>query len=563
MAILGAMAFNASILLILARVIDLDAPACGLEARKQQKARQAEMGYVFAIHRLLAGLLLAAMLPAAASAADAPTLAHIHSGDVRGVAADGVIGFKGIPFAQPPIGALRWRPPQPPVPWTGIRDASEFGTVCAQQPLDGTSEDCLTINVWRPASVSDKQWPVMVWVHGGALVQGGGRNYPGWLLVPQGIVFVSFNYRIGRFGFFAHPALTREAGDAPHSNYGYMDQIAALRWVQANIRALGGDPDNVTIAGESAGAGSVLAMLTSPLARGLFHRAIMQSAAIPTGRAGAMPLRGLAAAESTGMEFARAAGIEGNGEAALAALRSLPVEKLAAGTDAPDVAFAMYGGKPVTGLPNAIIDGRLLVEAPEAAMRARRQAMVPVISGASDMDLALSKAQSKDDLAPLFGPLAAQARVLYDPKGDIGLHELIQNVIADQTMVEPGRNVAELMSEAGQAAYFYRFSYVPEAQRRDASGASHSSENLFVFNTFAPASKESASADIAMGRAVSGYWVAFVQRGDPNGDDRPSWPRYDSAARKVLNFTNGGIAYGADPIEARLDLWRAVWGAQR
>ena len=487
----------------------------------------------------------------------------VEGGQVRGTSADGVIAFKGIPFAAPPVGALRWRPPQPVKPWEGVRDAKAFGHDPIQplmrNPLPGgMSEDCLYINVWRPATAPDKALPVMVWIYGGGLVKGGSSLYPGDGLARQGIVVVSMNYRVGRLGFFAHPALAKEAPDDLRGNYGYMDQIAALQWVQRNIAAFGGDPKNVTIAGESAGGGSVLVLLTSPLARGLFPRAILESPGIPSARADAGPMRSLAAAESIAVEYAKAAGITGDDKAALEQLRALPAETLAKSVEA--YVDAIVGGPELAGLSHSIIDGKLVVEPPEATLRAGRQAMVPVIIGANDADLASSPAKTNDALFALFGAKAASARKLYDPSGDRTLADLVQAILADQIMVEPSRHLAEAMTKAGQPAYWYRFSYVPEALRGQLPGAVHAAEIGFAFDSVqVPLKDKATKADLAMAGTMSGYWVAFVKSGDPNGGSRPEWPKYDLATRDVLNFTNKGVTFGPDPLKECLDLWKAVW----
>ncbi len=222
----------------------------------------------------------AATSPAQPSLSD-PTLVTIDSGAVRGAATGDVISFKGIPYAEPPVGPLRWRMPQPAKPWQGVREAKDFGASCMQADDVPKSEDCLTLNVWRPAAASFGPLPVMVWIHGGALVHGGTRIYPADALARQGVVIVSMNYRMGRLGFFAHPALAAEAPGDVRGNYGMMDQRAALEWVKHNIAAFGGDPGQVTIFGESAGGGSVLVHLTAPLSRGLFHRAILHRPVSP------------------------------------------------------------------------------------------------------------------------------------------------------------------------------------------------------------------------------------------------------------------------------------------
>jgi para-nitrobenzyl esterase len=520
-----------------------------------------------AIRRMILRLALLAFSIVAAtscvSAADAPALVQIDAGKVRGTVAHGVIAFKGIPFARPPVGALRWRPPQPVEPWKDILDASELQFDCVQPPnmlspqSKGISEDCLYINLWRPAGVADKPLPVMVWIYGGGLVGGGASLYPGGFLAAQGLVFVSFNYRLGRFGFFAHPALAKEFPDSARGNYGYMDQIAALQWVKRNIAAFGGDPNNVTIAGESAGGGSVLTMLTSPMGRGLFNRAILESPGIPTPRAEVLPMRPLVAAEKIAADYAHTLGIDDD-EAALVKLRAIPAATLNEGTE--EYVSSAFGDREIPGLSFSIIDGRLVVEPPETAIHAGRQAMVAVIIGANDADLAASPARTKDELFALFGPLGSQARALYDPKGEASLKALIEAVIADRAMVEPSRNLAELMAEAGEPVYYYRFSFVPQVLHGEVPGATHGSEIPFAFGAVASAWKDkTTAADVAMARMVSGYWAAFVITGDPNGAGRPEWRRYDPRSPGVLNFTNMGVTFGADPLQARLDLWKAVW----
>ena len=277
-----------------------------------------------------------------------PPHVRVDTGDLQGEVADGVDAFKGIPFAAPPVGDLRWRPPQPAAPWTGVRQATEFGANCMQgrgggpppsagaragapaptpAPPPGApvvqapSEDCLFLNVWRPASATPKaKLPVMVWIHGGGFTGGSGAspNTSGAQFARQGVVLVSANYRLGRFGFFAFPALSRERPDETKGNYAYMDQIAALQWVRRNIAAFGGDPTNVTIFGFSAGGVSVHSLLASPMARGLFHKAIAQSGGSRDSVLTARPMRedGVdpnypVSAETIGIGFARSMGIEG------------------------------------------------------------------------------------------------------------------------------------------------------------------------------------------------------------------------------------------------------------
>jgi para-nitrobenzyl esterase len=508
----------------------------------------------------MTGVLALSAAALAVSAASDPSLATIDSGVVRGVAANGVISFKGIPYAEPPVGPLRWRMPLPVTPWRGIRFAGEFGPSCMQAGPGSMSEDCLTVNVWRPEKQPAGRLPVMVWIHGGELVRGGASIYPADALAAQGVVVVSMNYRLGRLGFFAHPTLAAEAPHDLRGNYGYMDQLAALAWVRRNIAAFGGDPQAVTLFGESAGGGSVMVHLISPLSRGLFQRAILQSPGIPCARSGAIPLTELPAAEKMAVDYVRALGIMSDGAAGLADLRALPAAKLVEGASAPEVLSAMSAGTAVPGLALAIRDGRLLSEAPEAALAAGHQARVPVMIGANDRDLALGVAGSKEGLFSAFGPYDYEARELYDPQGYLTLDELKQQVFADRLMLEPARHFADETARAGQPSWLYRFSYVPERQRGASDGTLHGHEIPFTFNIpEAIAGDQVTAADQAMGEMASAYFVAFAQTGDPNGGGRPEWPRHNPALDRVINFTNTGVVVGPDPVKARLDLWQKFW----
>lgn len=514
-------------------------------------------------YRLVLPVIILGLLGAGAAMAGETPLA-IEGGQVRGVAADGVVSFKGIPYAAPPVGDLRWRDPQPVKPWEGVLDAKSFGPSCMQVDDLPKSEDCLTLNVWRPAAVSDKPLPVMVWIYGGALVHGNTPQYPGTELASQGVVVVSINYRMGRLGFFAFPALAREAPDEVQGNYGYMDQLAALKWVQHNIAAFGGDPKNVTIFSESAGGGSVLVHLTSPMSRGLFARAILQSPGVPSARARSLPLMPLDEAQKSAVAYARSVGIKGDDEKALAALRKLPADKVVAGTSAAATIEGMSSGKPAIGVAGSIVDGKFLTETPEAAFAAGHQAMVPVMVGANNRDLGIGVAKNKRALFALFGSNAREARKLYDPKGSETLDELKQQVLADKTLVEPSRHLAEEVARSGQPAYWYRFSYVAEALRSSPKwkGTLHGFEIPYAFNIPAAVVKDKVTkADKDMGVLASSYWVAFAKTGDPNGSGRPAWPRYDASEDKVVDFTNDGVVVGPDPLKARLDLWKKVYSS--
>jgi para-nitrobenzyl esterase len=485
----------------------------------------------------------------------------LDSGRVKGATAEGVTSFKGIPYAAAPVGPLRWRAPQPVTPWHGVRAATSYGADCAQSPFPGDAaplgvtpaEDCLYANVWVPAAAPRHRMAVMVWIYGGGFVNGGSSPavYDGSSFARRGVVLVSFNYRVGRFGFFAHPALSKEHPEEPHGNYGYLDQIAALRWVKRNAAAFGGDPDNVTVFGESAGGGSVHMLLSSPLAKGLFQKAIIESGGgrttLTAPRSIDQSVPGLPSAESVGVAFARHNQIEGDGAEALAALRALPAEKVIAGLNMMTMSNPTYAGP--------MIDGRVVIESPEAAYQAGRGAKVPLIVGATNNDIGFGFVRTKDELFQKFGANAARARALYDPAGQAALRGLAQAVAADAMMVEPARYTARLFAALGKPVYEFRFSYVAESMRKEWKGAPHATEIPYVFDTVAARyGKDLTPADKATAEAANAYWVNFAKTGNPNGKGLPAWPAYTAAKDELLEFTPQGPKAVADAWKERLDL---------
>jgi para-nitrobenzyl esterase len=520
-----------------------------------------------ASRRLFAVSGLALVIAAAASgAASNPRTARIEPGQVSGVVADGVASFKGIPYAAPPKGALRWRPPQPVASWTGLRAANAYGRDCMQEPFPTDAaplrttpdEDCLYLNVWAPESKTAAALPVMVWIHGGGFVNGGSSPavYDGARFARQDVVLVSFNHRLGRFGFFAHPALSKDAPEGLLGNYGFLDQIAVLHWVKRNIAAFGGDPGNVTIFGESAGGASVNTLMISPLAAGLFHKAIVQSGGGRTNRAA--PPKRLRDAEAIGLAFARRAGVSGDDAAALAALRTLPAAMLVGGMNLATPQPETYSGP--------IVDGRIVPAEIETLFRGAHQARVPYLVGANALEFGMVPLPPTivDAMFEAFGADREKALAAYDPEGKGDKPRLGALLMSDQGMVEPARLLARLTSAAGQATWAYRFSYVATSLRDKAIGALHATEIPFVFATVrAKYAAATSREDEAVGDVMNAYWTAFARTGDPNGQGRPRWPSYSTDPDVILDFVAGPPVARPDPAKARLDLVERLAGSAR
>lgn len=498
----------------------------------------------------------------------------IAAGVVRGVTEGDVTSFKGIPFAAPPVGEFRWRPPQPVTPWTGVRDASKYGTNCAQGGwgaapgtiAEGSSEDCLYLNVWTPATATKKsKLPVMVWIHGGGFTggSGAGAGTAGDAFVKQGVILMTINYRLGRLGHFAHPALSKEHPEEMKGSYAFMDQIAALKWIQKNIAAFGGDPNNVTIFGFSAGGVAVHSLLTIPAAKGLFHKAIGESSGgrdgVLTGRPinkeNADPLYAVSA-ETIGINFARKQGIDGTDAVALAKLRALPVEKIVDGGQETDG----QGGPRIYSGP--ILDGKLVVETAESAYKAGRQPRVPLIIGNCSAEIGgafVSNATSKEALFATFGELEAEAKAAFDPDGTKEFAEVITKFNTDWVWGEPARLTARAFEAKRAPAYMYQFGYVPPAAReRSRYGAGHGSEVSFVFNTLNARwgnQGEATPEEKELARIMNTYWTNFAKTGNPNGKGVPVWPLYDTQKEEVLDVElDGKVIAKPDPRKARFNV---------
>ena len=450
---------------------------------------------------------LASAFPAVAQEAG-PTV-KIDTGVLRGQSADQVESWKGIPFAAAPIGPLRWRAPQPATKWTGVRDASQYSSDCMQKPFPsdaaplGTTpaEDCLYANVWKPAGAKGKL-PVLVWIYGGGFVNGGASppTYAGANMAKKGIMFVSFNYRVGRFGTFALPQLTAVNADGGRlGNYGIMDQVAALQWVKRNIAAFGGDPANVTVAGESAGGISVHALVTSPEAKDLFNRGVVMSG----GDARAFTGNTLQDVEKIGGNFARSKGIDPAAPDALKRLRALSAEEVTDG-----LSMAGMGGRAGAPPTNSgpFVDGKVVVDV-RKAYDENRFARMPMMIGATSADIG----------------------------GKSGF------------MIAGGREASALLADKGVPVWGYRFSYVAESVKQP--GAQHATDIPYFFdNTRIKYGAETTARDEATGEAMSTYLATFVKAGDPNGGGQPQWPRYTRANDTIADFAaNGKTVVARDP----------------
>ncbi|WP_084579168.1 carboxylesterase/lipase family protein [Sphingomonas azotifigens] len=468
----------------------------------------------------LACAATACATPGASMAQTRGPVITVETGKLQGSIDAGVASWKGIPFAAPPVGPLRWRAPQAPAAWSGTRAASAYSHDCMQKPFPsdaaplGTTpaEDCLYLNVWKPmARTPGGKLPVIVWIYGGGFVNGGASppTYAGANMARQGVLFVSFNYRLGRFGSFALPQLSRENPDGMLGNYAFMDQIAALQWVRKNIAAFGGDPANVTIIGESAGGMSVHALVTSPLARGLFHKAVVMSG----GNAQTAASASLQDAEAIGENLARAHGIDPAAPDALARLRALSAEEVTDGLSMIEL-FAPKPGPRTYGGP--MRDGMLLVDQAKA-YASGNFAKVPMLIGATSADMG----------------------------GKTGF------------MIAGARDASAMAAAQKVPVWEYRFSYVAESIGKP--GAGHATDIPFFFDNAAiKYGAATTPRDGQVGKTISAYLVHFARAGDPNGGGLPHWPRFTVQGDELLDFAADGKAIaGRDPWGAEIDADRA------
>ncbi len=455
------------------------------------------------------------------------------SGALAGRAVSGVAVFKGIPYAAPPVGDLRWRPPQPPASWDGVRQADRFSDSCMQaltrsrnpwtkefMVQNNANEDCLCLNVWTGAKLSAaEKRPVLVWIHGGGFTEGSGEviTYDGEELAKKGLVVVTINYRLGVFGFLAHPELTAESANRSSGNYGLLDAVAALQWVRGNIASFGGDPRNVTVAGQSAGAIAVHTLMASPLAKGLFHRAIAES--------GLGFLRGrtrLAAAEGEGVKWAQS-----RGAASIRDLRAKPASELMGGP--------RFG---------PIADGWLLPDEPGSLFAmGKLQNDVPIMAGLTADEGSASPTYGKlppdaftNQAKQRFGDLAGEFLKLY-PSNDPVQSGLSQKQSArDQGLSTVYLWASERAKTGKSKTFTYYFTRAIPWPEHPEFGAFHSADFPYFFNNLKHLDRPWEPADRKLAGAASSYWVNFARTGDPNGRGLPKWPAFEASHQVTMEL---------------------------
>ena len=505
------------------------------------------------------------LLAAPARAAVTGDPVRVDGGEVSGSWRENayVRAYLGIPYAAPPLGDLRWKPPQPPLAWAGVKTAVAVGPQCVQRPTPRESlgyevygsppqsEDCLTLNVWAPPAKPGARRPVMVWIYGGSFDHGssGYPVYDGARLARRGVVVVSFNYRVGVLGFMAHPELTAEGGGAS-GNYGFRDQLAALEWVKRNVAGFGGDPANVTIFGQSAGAGSVYALMASPLSRGLFQRAIAESL-------GLFDLPSLALAEANGKKIEAALGAT-----SLAALRDLPAES--------------FNARGLAAQP--IVDGRFLAAPLTESFARGSEAPVPLLTGwnsdeGSKYPVFATPAAFAAVLHGVFGPNADRASALFPAATEAAASAQSLDLTRDVGFAARIYQAARLHAANAQPVYLYHFErrspfragqHFSEIEPAARFGAYHAAELPYVFGTLDALDRDFQPVDRELSGLLQTYWVNFATWGDPNGPRKsrgagvaPQWPRYRGGGAGVLHVGDT-VRVGPVPDFERLQFINSV-----
>lgn len=500
-------------------------------------------------------IAIISILSAGPGGAQQPAPIKTALGLVRGISADGLTVYRGIPFAAPPVGDLRWKSPQTAASWDGVRQADKF----APKPIQGAandpdvSEDCLYLNVWTPAKSADERVPVLVWIYGGGF--GGGSTsdptHNGEHLARKGVVLVSIAYRVGSLGFLAHPELSAESPHKVSGNYGLLDMIAGLRWIKENIAAFGGDPGKVTIFGESAGGIAVSMLCASPEAKGLFHGAISQSGGSfgpsrPTTYPGEN-MRRLPDAERSGEEYAKAAGVS-----SIAELRKLTPDKLPGGRGWP------------------IVDGRVIPDDQFKLYEAGKYNDTPILVGYnSDEGLSFSREKTPDEyranVEKRFGSFAEKLLAAY-PAGKDSVPKTARDLMRDAAFGWQTWSWARLQAQTGKSKVFlYYFDQHP-VQAADSPAADHGMPHgvdvPYVFQTFNRNDPRWTPGDLAISETIATYWTNFAKHGDPNGEGVPKWPVFTVSDRRVMYFKD--MAYpGPVPSAASLEVLDAYFSWRR
>jgi para-nitrobenzyl esterase len=494
-----------------------------------------EIRYALVLCLVLTGLLL---LAGCTRTGPAPGVVKTDAGVVSGIQQDGLFVYLGIPFAAPPTGDLRWRPPAPVQPWDGTKETTAFSPVCPQPVSAGSkvnmSEDCLYLNVWTPAQGAGEKLPVMVFFYGGAFGQvapfGTMAVYNGTTLAGKGVVVVTANYRLGALGFLAHPELDRESPHNSSGNYGILDQVAALQWVQRNIASFGGDPSRVTIFGQSAGGESVLIHLVSPGSRGLYEQAIVESGPFWANGPTIDNVHSKADAEQFGAEYAQSLGCSGPG--AMAQMRNVSVGDLINATPWPSSSWELTH----TLHFEPTIDGWVLPDSVDALFALHRENPVPFMIGTNANDGTTLSANANMTVPEYvafinqqFGPDAPPVLAQYPANSTAEVQIRLAQIMTRYDFADAARFAAGSESDLNQSTYLYRYSYILPNQ---SNGAFHGSETLLLFNL------PGIPADPAVRDNLVDLWTRFAKTGDPNGGMNVTWPQYTRAGGRYLDIND-------------------------
>jgi para-nitrobenzyl esterase len=499
----------------------------------------------FAVRAVLSMAWLLAVLSPLMAATIEPV--RTEAGLVSGVPGrdPSVTVYKGVPYAAPPVGDLRWRAPQPPRPWQGVRKADTFGSFCPQmlppqallRPEWTFNEDCLFLNIWTKAASASEKRPVMVWLHGGRFIFGSGAEprFDGEGLARKGVVAVTMNYRLGVFGFLATPELSKESGHNASGNWGLLDQIACLQWIRNNIAAFGGDPDRVTIFGQSAGGGSVLLLCSSPLAKGLYHRAICESGARfpsdPDLRRLSVSWRPLEDAETAGAHYA-----EAHGARSLQELRALSWDQLKDRNNANDE--TVRGGTPPPPLFRPAVDGWVIPLNYSQTYGRGLQNDVPIINGhetgspARPVTLEAYRNAAKEK----YGVMADEFLKLHPASSDDEATLATKTAQIDGTRISSFLWATEWKKAAKNEVYTFTWTHAPPGPDRERRGAYHESEIDYVFNSLYATDKPWQDEDRKIAGIMSSYWANFAATGNPNGKDLPAWPAFAPTSPQTMEL---------------------------